>query len=99
MNTNQEKLREIISIAPDGRAHEEQPKWRKDFPIDVGQDNYVARRDFTKVMALTSFAFVVGQFWVVIQNFLRLRRGALPIQQIAKLADIGVGGSDRKSVV
>jgi Rieske Fe-S protein len=93
LKANQEKSREIISIAPDGQAHEEQPKWRKDFPIDVGQDNYVARRDFTKFMVLTSFAFVVGQFWIVIQNFLRLRRGALPIRQIARLSDLAVGES------
>jgi Rieske Fe-S protein len=93
LNTSQEKLREIISIAPDGSAHEEQPKWRKDFPIDVGQDNYVARRDFTKFMVLTSFAFVVGQLWIVLQNFLRIRRGALPIRQSARLSEIPIGQS------
>lgn len=93
LNSSQDKNREIISLPPDGRAHEEQPKWRRDFPIDVGQDNYVARRDFTKFMVLTSLAFVVGQLWILLQNFFRLRRGALPIQQIGKLADIAVGES------
>jgi Rieske Fe-S protein len=93
LSTNPKKIREIISLAPDGRAHEEQPKWRRDFPIDVEQDNYVARRDFTKFMVLTSLAFVVGQIWIVFQNFLRQRRSALPIQQIARLSDIAVGGS------
>jgi len=93
LNPDQDKTREIISIAPDGRAHNEQPKWRRDFPIDVEQDNYVARRDFTKFMVLTSFAFVVGQIWIVMQNFLRLRRGALPMQQVAKLSEIAIGQS------
>jgi Rieske Fe-S protein len=88
-----EKQREIISIAPDGRAHDEQPKWRRDFPIDVEQDNYVARRDFTKFMVLTSLAFVIGQLWILLQNFLRLRRGALPMRQIARLSDLGIGQS------
>ena len=67
--------REQITLPPDGRPLAEQPKWRQDFPIDWPQDHYVARRDFTKFMVLTSFAFVVGQFWIVLQNFLRRRRG------------------------
>ena len=39
----------------------EPPKWRRDFPIDSPQDQYVARRDFMKFMVLTSLAFAVGQ--------------------------------------
>ncbi len=52
------------TVAPDGRPESEQPDWRRDFPIDVPEDDYVARRDFTKFMGLTSLAFVVGQFWI-----------------------------------
>lgn len=47
---------------PDGQPEHEQPKWRRDFPIDVEADEYGARRDFTKFMVLTSLAFVCGQF-------------------------------------
>jgi nitrite reductase/ring-hydroxylating ferredoxin subunit len=93
LNTSQEKKREIISLAPDGRAPQAQPKWRRDFPIDVEQDNYVARRDFTKFMVLTSLAFVAGQLWILLQNFFRLRRGDLPVQQIARLSGMAVGES------
>ena len=39
---------------------DEQPAWRKDFPIDWPQDHYVERRDFMKFMVLTSLAFTVG---------------------------------------
>jgi len=85
--------REQITIPPDGRPPEEQPKWRRDFPIDWPQDHYVARRDFTKFMVLTSFAFVVGQAWIVAQNFLRRRRGELPMRQIAQLDRLAVGQS------
>jgi Rieske Fe-S protein len=83
--------REQITIPPDGRPLEKQPKWRRDFPIDWPQDHYVARRDFTKFMVLTSFAFVVGQAWIVVQNFLRRRRGELPMRQIARLDQLAVG--------
>jgi Rieske Fe-S protein len=85
--------REQITIPPDGRPIEEQPKWRQDFQIDWPQDHYVARRDFTKFMVLTSFAFVVGQFWVVAQNFMRQRRGHPPIRRIAGLSDLTIGQS------
>lgn len=85
--------REQITIPPDSRPLEEQPKWRRDFPIDWPQDHYVARRDFTKFMVLTSFAFVVGQAWIVVQNFLRQRRGQPPIRRIAALNDLPIGQS------
>ena len=56
---------------PDGRPLAEQPAWRQDFPIDWPEDQYVARRDFTKFLVLTSVAFVVGQFWIGGKNWLR----------------------------
>lgn len=61
---------EGLSVPPDGRPEEEQPRWRRDFPIDWPEDQYVSRRDFTKFMVLTSLAFTVGQFWILFQNFL-----------------------------
>jgi Rieske Fe-S protein len=85
--------REQITIPPDGKPLAEQPKWRKDFPIDWPEDHFVARRDFTKFMVLTSFAFVVGQAWIVVQNFLRERRGQPPMRRIADLNELPVGQS------
>jgi Rieske Fe-S protein len=86
-------IRDQITIPPDGRPSESQPQWRKDFPIDWPQDQYVARRDFTKFIVLTSFAFVVGQVCIGIQNIFRRRGGRPPIQRIASLADVPVGSS------
>src|SRR5512145_1854869 len=63
-----------LSTPPDGGPHEAQPAWRRDFPIDLGQDAYVARRDFTKFMVLISGAFATGQLWILAQSFLRRRR-------------------------
>ena len=84
---------EIGTIPPDARPLSEQPRWRKDFPIDWQRDEYVSRRDFTKFLALTSLAFVVGQFWILLQNAWRTRRGTLPIVAIARVDAIAVGGS------
>lgn len=84
---------EVGTIPPDTRPLSEQPRWRKDFPIDWSRDEYVSRRDFTKFLALTSLAFVAGQFWILLQNAWRTRRGALPIVAVARVADVPIGGS------
>jgi Rieske Fe-S protein len=86
-------VRDTITIPPDGQPLADQPQWRRDFPIDWPQDQYVARRDFTKFIVLTSFAFVVGQVTIAITNVFRRRAGKPPIQRIAALADVPVGGS------
>ena len=85
-------IRNRVTIPPDGRPFHEQPQWRQDFPIDWPQDHYVARRDFTKFMVLTSFAFVVGQFWIIGQNYFRRRAGNPEIKRIASLSALPVGG-------
>jgi nitrite reductase/ring-hydroxylating ferredoxin subunit len=82
-----------LSIPPDGRPYHDQPQWRNDFPIDWPQDELVARRDFTKFLVLTSFAFVVGQFWIAFQNLWRKRRGRPPIRKIGALNAIPIGSA------
>ncbi len=82
-----------LSVPPDGRPYHDQPQWRNDFPIDWPQDELVSRRDFTKFLVLTSFAFVVGQAWIAAQNFLRRRRGRPPVRRIAALNAVPVGGA------
>jgi len=80
-------------LTPDGRPFEDQPKWRRDFPIDVPEDNHVARREFTKFMVLVSFAFVVGQCWIWLMSaWRRARRKATP-QRIVAIAELPVGGA------
>jgi Rieske Fe-S protein len=82
-----------MTQAPDGKPAEQQPAWRRDFPVDWPQDHYVARRDFTKFMVLTSLAFTVGQFWIGIQNWFRGRKGAPPVMAVAAVDEVPVGGS------
>jgi Rieske Fe-S protein len=84
---------ELHTIPPDRGSMEDQPKWRQDFPIDSAQDGYVARREFTKFLGLTSLAFVVGQFCIAIQNHWRRIRGELPTLAVAKTSHLSVGGA------
>ena len=84
---------EHITRPPDGRPLHYQPQWRKDFPIDWPQDHYVARRDFSKFMVLTSAAFALGQFWIGMQNLWRRHTGAPEIRKVASLSALPVGSS------
>lgn len=84
---------EDITVAPDGRPMGEQPQWRQDFPIDWTRDQYVARRDFTKFVVLTSGGFVAGQGWIAAQELIRARRPGPAPMKIANLSELAVGSS------
>jgi nitrite reductase/ring-hydroxylating ferredoxin subunit len=73
------------------RAAADEPHWRRDFPVDWPQDQYVARREFTKFLVLTSFAFVVGQVWVLAKLWLDRRRRPGRVE-IARASEIPPGG-------
>ncbi len=81
------------TVAPDGRPADEQPAWRRDFPIDWPRDHYVARRDFTKFLGLTSLAFVIGQVWIGVKSVRDRLRGRPPAGSVARLSDIPVGSA------
>src|SRR5690606_17738463 len=84
---------EPATVPPDGGPRERQPWWRRDFPIDWGEDEYVSRKDLVRFICLTSFAFVVGQFWIW-ANGLRARRAPAPgALAIARVDDRPVGGA------
>jgi len=84
---------ETLITSPDGLTEKDQPQWRNDFPIDTLQDEYIERRDFTKFLVLISFAFVVGQVWIVVQNFWRKWSGELPVRKITEVDRLQAGSS------
>lgn len=86
-----EREREEITVPPDGRSPEEQPKWRRDFPIAWPEDEYISRRDFVKFLILTSGAFAAGQVWLLAQSLLRDREAPEPMA-LARLDEVPVGG-------
>lgn len=82
---------EDVTVAPDQRPMEAQPRWRRDFAIDWPEDNFVARRDFAKFLVLTSGAFVAGQAWIAANSLLRKRRPAPARQRIGALSALPPG--------
>ncbi len=81
---------ETLTTAPDGRPLEEQPVWRQEYPIDWPQSEYVSRREFIRLLLLTSFAFVVGQAWIAISSLLRRQQTPPATAEIAAVADVAV---------
>ena len=82
-----------ISAPPDGNRPEVQPKWRQDFPIDWPKDEYRSRRDFTKLLGLTSLAFVVGQAWIVLLSLIKRKENRQGGIEIATVGDLPVGAA------
>ncbi|HZO91079.1 MAG TPA: Rieske 2Fe-2S domain-containing protein [Chthonomonadaceae bacterium] len=66
------------------------PKWRKDFPIEWGADNYVTRREFTKFLVLISGATFVGNGYFVLQKY-REQREPFPSLEVAAVDAIQPG--------
>ena len=84
---------EQITIPPDGRPAGAQPRWRQDFPIDWPLDEFRSRRDFTKLLGLTSLAFVVGQAWILTLSLNRAGRPSLPPLEITSVDALPVGAA------
>lgn len=76
---------------PDGKPPSEQPHWRQDFPIDIPEDDALARREFTKFLVLTSGAFVAGQCWIGLMSQLRDSK-PLPEKPVVAESDVLPGG-------
>lgn len=84
---------EELTATPDGRPAEEQPRWRRDFPIDWPLEEYLTRREFIKFLLLTSAAFSAGQVALLIGGQIQQAASGLPPQVIATVDEIPVGGS------
>lgn len=79
------------TVAPDGAPESEQPRWRRDFPIDWNKDDYVSRRDLTKYIVLTSAALAAGQLVVVSKRLLESGEESLSPLAIASVNELPVG--------
>ena len=66
------------------------PHWKEDFPIRVGEDSYITRREFTKFLGLISFAFLAGTVLAAAKRMFRPRVTNELI--VADANEIAVGG-------
>ena len=80
---------ELSRKFPNGLSADAQPRWWRDFPVDVPEDDLVARREFTKFLVLTSGAFTAGQCWIAAMSIAG-GKGTLPEMRIAAARDVKV---------
>jgi Rieske Fe-S protein len=79
-----------MSSKENNRENGTVPKWRKDFPIQWGMDNYVTRREFTKFLVLISGATALGNGYFVLKS----RAASIekfPLHEVAKVDDVAPG--------
>lgn len=80
-----------VHAFPDGRCAAGQPKWRRDFPIETAEDEFVSRRDFAKFLVLTSGAMTAGQAYLLAQSATRGSTTHGEPLEIARDADLAPG--------
>jgi len=80
-------------VPPDRTPPAEQPRWRRDFPIDWDEDDYVSRRDLVKYVVLTSSAFAAGQLWLVYKKLFGRKQAQTQPLAVASVNDLAVGGA------
>jgi arsenite oxidase small subunit len=75
------------------RRPSEVPLWRDEITIDAADERYVARRQFTKFLVLTSFGMFVGQLWILARS-LFARAGAPPAPMVVgRGGDLAIGAA------
>lgn len=78
---------------PDGRPLDDQPRWRRDFPVDWAQDDFVGRRHLLQFMVLTSAAFAAGQGWMAVKAMNKGSDSPRVRLPIATVDELPVGGA------
>ena len=77
----------------EARGPHAQPRWRRDFPIDWPEAQWVARREFVKFLMPVSLAFAAGQLWLLWRGWRRASAPAPAPARIARVSDVPVGGA------
>src|SRR5262245_43572612 len=66
------------------------PLWRDEFSIESAVDSYVARRQFSKFLVLTSLGMFIGNLWILIRSWFSTKPSFLP-QTVGSVNSIAVG--------
>lgn len=96
MNQGEIGLQETVNgeaTQPGDRQHGKPTRWRRDFPIDWPEDDYISRRELVKFVVLTSGAFVAGQGWIALKSWMEAPRRAWPVAAVATVEELPVGGA------
>jgi len=73
------------------RRRSNAPLWKDEFSVFTADERYVARRQFTKFLTLTSFAMFAGNVWILARSLLR-QPPRYSAQTVAAAGEIPIGG-------
>jgi nitrite reductase/ring-hydroxylating ferredoxin subunit len=68
-----------------------EPLWREEFSIESEEERYVARRQFSKFLVLTSLGMFAGNVWILMRSFF-VRTPSYPETVVARGSDVPVKG-------
>jgi Rieske Fe-S protein len=68
----------------------EEPLWRDEFSIQSATEKYVARRQFSKFLVLTSLGMFIGNLWILLRSWFATKPLFQP-QRVSGLNDVAVG--------
>jgi Rieske Fe-S protein len=68
-----------------------EPLWREEFSIESEKERYVARRQFSKFLVLTSLGMFVGNLWILVRSFFQ-QKPSYSEALVARAADIPLTG-------
>ena len=67
------------------------PLWREEFAIETADESYVARRQFSKFLVLTSLGMFAGNLWIALRTWFA-PRPAFSAMTVGSVNEIPVGG-------
>ena len=69
------------------------PLWREEVSVELAQERWVARRQFTRFLVLTSLGMFTGNLWILLRAKLPDDTEPAPPRRIARASDLAVGDS------
>ena len=85
-------MNEGFHTFPDRRPARQQPRWRRDFPVETAAADDVTRRDFARFLGLISGGLALGQLWIGLVSKLR-GPADFPARVVAAVEDVPIGGA------
>jgi Rieske Fe-S protein len=73
-----------------GTSKKPGPLWRDEFSIQSATERYVARRQFSKFLVLTSLGMFIGNLWIVVRSWFAFKAPSTS-QRISAVSDLPIG--------
>ena len=69
-----------------------EPLWKDEFSVQLADERYVTRRQFTKFLTLTSLGMFAGNLWILGKALTRPKAIVFPALPVARATEMAIGG-------